>query len=112
MGVEIEAQNHSEVMQVRSRELQLENTEKLEYMIPIVESIEEVDLQNVESNTNEIKDMIVNNIDNQVDLDVLADSLEKTNKGITELKKSITRLSNSMKEMSEKLDKLDGDIDG
>lgn len=112
MGVHIEAQDNSEVIQIRSRELQLENTEKLEQMIPIVETIENVDLNAIESNTNDIKDMIINNIDEQIDLNDIADALNKTNKGITELKKSMTRLSNTVKEMNEKLEKFDGDING
>ena len=112
MGVEIEAQDNAELMHIRSRELQLENTEKLEQIIPIVETISDVDLQNIESNTNDIKDMIITNIDNQTDLDKIADVLEKTTKGITEVKKSITRLTNTVKEMNEKIEKLEGDING
>lgn len=112
MGVHFEAQDNSEVIQVRSRELQLENTEKLEQMIPIVETIDSVDLNAIESNTNDIKDMIINNIDEQVDLNDIADALNKVAKGMTELKKSTTRLSNTIKDISEKLEKLDGDING
>lgn len=115
MGVHFEAQDASEVIQVRSRELQIENTEKLEQIIPVVQTIEDVNLPNMESDTKDIKEMIVNNIDNQVDLDILADSLDKANKGIIELKKSITRLNNTMKEVIQKvedLEKLNGDTNG
>lgn len=101
MGIEIEAQDHTEVMQVRSRELQLENTEKLEQIIPVVQTIDEVDLQAMESNTNDIKDMIVTNIDNQTDLDKINEQLNRLTKGMTELKKANTRLTNSVKDLSE-----------
>lgn len=112
MGVHIEAQDNSEVIQIRSRELQLENTEKLEQIIPVVDTISDVDLPNMESDTKEIKKMIIDNIDNQTNLDDIANALDKTTKSITELKKSMTRLSNSIKEMNEKLEKLEGDING
>lgn len=115
MGVHIEAQYNEEVMQVRSRELQLENTEKLEQIIPVVETIDEIDLPTIESNTHDIKDMIINNIDNQANLDDILDAINLAVKGITELKKANTRLSNTVKEMNKQIDELNekfGDTDG
>lgn len=112
MGVHIEAQDNNEVMHVRSRELQLENTQKLKQMEPIVQTLENVDLQFIENTTNDIKDMIVTNIDDQVDLNEIANTLEKVAKSQTELKKSITRLNNTMKDVIDQLNKFDGDIDG
>lgn len=112
MGVHFEAQDTSEVIQVRSRELQAENTEKLEQIIPVVQTIEDVDLPNMESDTKNIKEMIINNIDNQVDLDTLADALDKANKGIIELKKSVTRLNKTMKEINQKIEDFDKLING
>lgn len=115
MGVHIEAQHNEEVIQIRSRELQLENTEKLEQIIPVVETIDEVDLPTIESNTHEIKDMLINNIDNQANLDDILDAINLSVKGITELKKANTRLSNTVKEMGKQIEELSkkfGDIDG
>lgn len=110
MGTEIEAQTNEEVIQVRSRELQLENTEKLEEIIPVVQSIDEVNLQNMESNITQTKHMIINNIDNQTNLDDLASELKKISKNITEIKKSNTRLSKEIKELNQKIDKYIGDM--
>ena len=113
MGVHIEAQDNAELVQIRSRELQMENTEKLDNIIPIVETIDNVDLNTMENNTNEIKDMIVNNIDNQANLDDIAQELTKISKSVTELKKSNTRLMNSFKEMKNIFDEFQkqfGDI--
>lgn len=104
MGVHIEAQDHNEVMQVRSRELQMENTQKLNEIIPVVQSIDEVNLPQMENHTKEIKAMIVNNIDNQVDLDDINDNINRLSKQITEVKKSQTRLNNSLKTLSDKID--------
>lgn len=115
MAVHIEAQDNAELVQIRSRELQMENTEKLDNIIPIVETIDSVDLNTMESNTNEIKDMIVNNIDNQANLDDIAKELTKISKSMTELKKANTRLTNSLKEMKNTIDEYQkkfGDIDG
>lgn len=115
MAVHIEAQDNAELVQIRSRELQMENTEKLDNIIPIVKTIDSVDLNTMESNTNEIKDMIVNNIDNQANLDDIANELTKISKSMTELKKANTRLTNSLKEMKNTIDEYQkkfGDIDG
>ena len=106
MAVHIEAQESEEVMQIRSRELQLENTERLDQMVPIVETIGEVNLQQLESNTQDIKDMVTTNLDEQVDLDDLMESMNKLVKGITELKKSNTRLQNSVKDLEARIVEL------
>lgn len=106
MAVHIEAQENEEVMQIRSRELQLENTERLDQMVPIVETIGEVNLQQLESNTQDIKDMVTTNLDEQVDLNDLMESMNKLVKGITELKKSNTRLQNSVKDLEARIVEL------
>ena len=111
MGIEIEAQDNSEVMQVRSRELQLENTEKLEQIIPIVDTINDIDLQAIESNTNDIKDMIVTNIDEQIDLNEINNQVTQLSKGITELKKAHTRLNNSVKDLSKQIQNIASILD-
>lgn len=106
MGIEIEAQDHNEVTQIRTRELQQENTEKLEQIIPIVETLDEVSLPTIENNTEQIKNMVVNNIENQTDLNEIANILNNITKGITELKKSNTRIANAVKKNTERIDEL------
>lgn len=93
MGVEIEVQNYEEVIQIKSRELQLENTEKLNNLTPIVESIGDVNLSQIESDASEIKDMIVQNLDEQTDLDEINKSIESLNKNISTLKGNLTKIS-------------------
>lgn len=106
MGVHIETQDDTELMQVRSRELQLENTAKLEEIIPVVETIDDnigaVDLPSIESNTSEIRDMVKQNLHDQIDLNDIYAKLEKVEKSNIEIKKAITRLS-------KKIDKVIGD---
>lgn len=104
MGVEIEAQNKSEVMQLKARELQQENVEKLNDIIPVVNDIENVDFQKIANDTSNIQDIVSQNLEDQVDLDKMYDAVITISKGITEIKKSNTRLSNAVKETQAKLD--------
>lgn len=104
MGVEIEAQNKSEVMQLKARELQQESVEKLNDIIPVVNDIENVDFQKIANDTSNIQDIVSQNLEDQVDLDKMYDAVITISKGITEIKKSNTRLSNAIKETQAKLD--------
>ena len=104
MGVEIEAQNKSEVMQLKARELQQESVEKLNDIIPVVNDIENVDFQKIANDTSNIQDIVSQNLEDQVDLDKMYDAIITISKGITEIKKSNTRLSNAVKETQAKLD--------
>ncbi len=96
MGEYIEVQEHEEVMQIRSRELQLDSVEKLDNIAPIIENMDGVDLGQIESDTSEIKNMIVTNLDDQANLDDILDSVDKLNKNISSLKGQITKLSKKL----------------
>ncbi len=106
MGVEIEAQNKNEVMQVRARELQQENTEKLDDIIPIVNDLESVDFQQIANDTSNIQNIVSQNLEDQVDLDKMYDAVITISKGITEIKKANTRLSNAVKETQSLLENI------
>lgn len=101
MGIEIETQDHEQVMQIRSRELQLENTEKLNNLTPIVESIGDVNLSQIESDASDIKNMVVQNLDNQVDLNDINDAIDKLNKNISTLKGQVTKMSKKLEQLME-----------
>lgn len=115
MGVEIKTQTLAEVQQIRSREVQIENTKKLDQMTSVVQTIDEVDLQNMEQNTNEIKDMIVTNLDDQTDIDELYQIMKDFKKQLTEVKKTMTRVNNNIKAYSavvqDLVDKLEANND-
>lgn len=100
MGAHIEVQDEQEVIQLRSRELQLENTEKLENIIPIVETINNVDLSQIETSTSEIKEMVSTNLEDQPNIEILLEEIKKTNKNISVMKGQITKLSKEIKELS------------
>ncbi len=103
MGIHLEVQDEQEVMQLRSRELQLENTEKLENIIPIVETINEVDLNKIETSTSEIKNIVSNNLEDQPDLQDILKEIQKINKNIGTVKSQITKLSKEVKEIAKQV---------
>lgn len=107
MGVQIEVQDHTEVMQIKSRELQLENTEKLNNLTPIVESIGDVNLSQIESDASDIKNIVVQNLDEQTDLDEIHESIEKINKNISILKGQVTKTSKKIDQIIEILNEGD-----
>lgn len=99
MGIELETQTHEEVMQIRSRELQMDNTEKLNNIMPIVESIDEVNLPQIESDASDIKEIVVQNLEEQANLDDINDSIDKINKSISTVKGQVTKLSKKIDEL-------------
>lgn len=107
MGVQIEVQDHTEVMQVKSRELQLENTEKLNNLTPIVENIGDVNLSQIESDASDIKNIVIQNLDEQTDLDEIHESIEKINKNISILKGQVTKTSKKIDQIIEILNEGD-----
>lgn len=103
MGIHLEVQDEQEVIQLRSRELQLENTEKLENIMPIVETINEVDLNKIETSTSEIKNIVSSNLEDQPDLQDILKEIQKINKNISTVKSQITKLSKEVKEIAKQV---------
>lgn len=107
MGVHIEVQNQEETMQIKSRELQMENTEKLNNILPVVENISDVNLVKIETDTSEIKNMVSQNLDEQIDLNDISDAIERINKNISGMKGQITKLSKKVDETLKSFEKGD-----
>ena len=103
MGIHLEVQNEQEVIQLRSRELQIENTEKLENIMPIVETINEVDLNKIEASTSEIKNIVSSNLEDQPDLQDILKEIQKINKNIGTVKSQVTKLSKEVKEVAKQV---------
>ena len=103
MGIHLEVQNEQDVIQLRTRELQLENTEKLENIMPIVETINEVDLNKIETSTSEIKNIVSSNLEDQPDLQDILEEIQKINKNIGTVKSQITKLSKEVKEIAKQV---------
>lgn len=106
MGVHFEAQEEQEVIQIRSRELQLESVEKMEEMAPVVENINNIDFNQIESNTNEIRNMVTNNLEKQPDISELCNMIEDLSKNISTMKGQITKVSNKITELSNSVDEI------
>lgn len=101
MGVEIEAQDEIEFRQVKARELQLENTAKLS---EITNTLDDLDLNGVEANTNEIKDLIITNIDSQANLDDIYTVINKIAQGISDIKRNQTNINKKINDIQKKID--------
>ena len=93
MGKHTEAQFENEFMMVKARELQLENTKKLNDVLPVINTLDEVNLSKIENDTDAIKNIVSDNLDNQIDLDDINAKIEKIDKSLSAVKGQVTKLS-------------------
>ena len=112
MGVEIEGQSESEVKQIRSRELQLESVDKLNNMIPIVNTLDNIDLEKVESQTTEIKHIVSQNLEDQPNIEDIIEKINALNKEVKGLKKSTTQLKKTLTDLKKILNEINNKIEG
>lgn len=111
MPVHIEAQSEEEVRQVRSRELQLESVEKLNNMIPIVNTLDNVDLEKVEKQTDEIKEIVNQNLEEQPNIEEITKQINALTKEVKNLKKSATQLKKTLSELKKILKEINEKIE-
>ena len=100
MGFEIEGQNHKEYQEIKSRENQMENISKINQVIDMVDNI---NMDDIIQDTTTIKNIVVENLENQTNLDDVIDVINKVSKGITDIKRSQTNLNKKIKELEEKI---------
>jgi len=100
MGVEFEAQSRRELQEIRTRELQQESVDQLNR---VTDMVNDISFDGIESDTQEIKEMIINNLENQVDNDDLDKKIDKITQGITDIKRNQTNLTKRIKEIENKL---------
>lgn len=100
MGIEFEAQNSSEHQQVRTREIQKESVEKLEEVTDLVNNI---GFDNLENDTQTIKEIVTNNLEKQTNIDDLSKTLDKVAQGISDIKRNQTNLNKKINEIQEKI---------
>ena len=101
MGFELEAQDEIEFRQVKARELQLDNTDKLNQ---VSDALSDVDLSSIESQTNEIKSLVITNLDEQTNLDDIFESINKIAQGISDIKRSQTNLNKKINELQKQVE--------
>lgn len=105
MGVEIEVQDENVLKQVRARELQLDNTEKL---TELNNTINNIDLENIESNTNDIKNMVFSNLEAQPNIEDLVNTMDKIAQGISDIKRSQTNINKKINELQNTINDIEG----
>lgn len=112
MSVHIEAQTEREVEQIRVREKQQNNMEKLDKMIPVVESLENISLENVEANTNQIKNVVLNNLEHQPDIQDVLDKIEGIEKKVDGIKKSISDIKKKNTQINKEIKNIKNTMEG
>lgn len=100
MGFEIEGQNHKEHQEIKSREAQMENISKINQVIDMVDNI---NVDDIIQDTTTIKNIVIENLENQTNLDDVVEAINKVSKGITDIKRSQTNLNKKIKELEEKI---------
>ena len=109
MGVHTEAQDEEVLKQIRARETQMDNIEKLNNITEVVDNI---NLDGIESTTNEIRMMVTDNLEVQPNLDELLDSINKVAKGVSDIKRNQTNLNKKINDIQSSIDEITGDDNG
>lgn len=100
MAIEMEGQDPNEVAHIRTRETQKESVEKLNQVTDMVDNF---NIDGIESNTNEIKNMVINNLENQTNLDDISNALDKISQGITDIKRNQTNLNKKINDIQKQV---------
>ncbi len=100
MAIEMEGQTAEEHQQIKTREIQKESVEKLEEVTDMVDNLN-IDI--IESDTQVIKNVVMNNLENQTNIDDIAETLDKVAKGISDIKRNQTNLNKKIKDIQEKI---------
>lgn len=100
MAIEMEGQSANEAAHVRTREIQKENIEKLN---DVTDMVNNINIDGIEMDTKTIKDIVVDNLENQANLDDMSNTLEKISQGITDIKRNQTNLNKKIKDIQEKI---------
>lgn len=100
MAIEMEGQTPEEHQQIKTREIQKESVEKLEAVTDMVDNFN-IDI--IESDTQVIKDIVMSNLEEQTNIDDVAEALNKVVQGITDIKRSQTNLNKKINEIQKQI---------
>lgn len=100
MAIEMEGQSQRETQEIRTREIQQENMEKLNL---VNDMVNDISLDGIETNTEIIKDVVLNNIESETNLDELSEQINKISQGISDIKRSQTNLNKKINDIQEKV---------
>ena len=99
MAIEMEGQSQKETQEIRTREIQQENMEKLN---TVNDMVNEISLDGIETDTKIIKDVVLNNIESETNLDELSEQINKISQGISDIKRSQTNLNKKINDIQNK----------
>ena len=100
MAIEMEGQSQRETQEIRTREIQQENMEKLNL---VNDMVNDISLDGIETNTEIIKEVVLNNIESKTNLDELSEQINKISQGISDIKRSQTNLNKKINDIQEKV---------
>ena len=100
MGIEMEGQTPEEHQQIRTRELQKESLAKLNQ---VNDMVNDINFDGVTQDTQTIKNVVMNNLENQANLDDIAESLSKALQGIADIKRSQTNINKKINEIQNQM---------
>ena len=100
MGIEMEGQTPEEHQQIKTRELQKESLAKLNQ---VNDMVNDINFDGVTQDTQKIKNVVMNNLENQANLDDIANSLSKALQGIADIKRSQTNINKKINEIQNQM---------
>lgn len=100
MGIEMEGQTPEEHQQIKTRELQKESLAKLNQ---VNDMVNDINFDGVTQDTQTIKNVVMNNLENQANLDDIANSLSKALQGIADIKRSQTNINKKINEIQNQM---------
>ena len=69
----------------------------------VIDMVDSINMEDVLEDTTTIKNIVVENLENQTNLDDVIEAINKVSKGITDIKRSQTNLNKKIKELEEKI---------
>lgn len=100
MAIEMEGQSLEEVRNVRTRERQQDSIEKLNQVTDMVDNI---NIDGIESDTQTIKNVVLNNLENQTNIDDIYETVTKIAQGISDIKRNQTNMNKKINEIQDKV---------
>ena len=100
MPTEMEGQSSETHQRIKNRELQKESIEKLN---EVRDFIDTVNFDGIESDTQDIKQMIYGNLESQTNIDDLAQDLKKALQGISDIKRNQTNINKKINDIQDKI---------
>lgn len=100
MAIEMEGQTPEEHQEIKTREIQKESIERLETVSDMVDNL---NIDGIESDTQTIKNIVMNNLEDQTNIDDIAETLGKVAQGISDIKRNQTNINKKINEIQKQI---------